>query len=291
MYALLSVGADSDNFASVFLNFFNFAKAAFLDFSPKDAIDILLLTVVFFFCYRFLKQKQAGMVILGIIVCLAVLILSIVFDLSGIRFMLSGVFQIGVIALVIIFHPELRELLEKVGSGSLKGIRALGSEGKNKEKQKLLITNITKAVHILSMEKTGALIVLSGTTKLDDVIHSGITVNADVSDSLLRNIFFNRAPLHDGAVVIDSGRIVSASCILPLPKRTVVDNDLGTRHRAAIGMSEVSDAIIIVVSEETGIISVARECELTRGYTAESLRKYLVREIIKEDKDQEIENS
>lgn len=287
MYSLLSVADGSGKIASVFMGFLEFAKKAFLDFSPKDAIDIILLTIVFTFCFRFLKHRKAGLVILGIVVCVAVFILSIIFDLSGIRFILSGVFQIGVLALVIIFHPELRELLEKVGSGSLKGIRALGTEGKNKEKQKLIISNITKAVQILSMEKTGALIVLSGSTKLDDVIHSGIAINADVSDSLIRNIFFNRAPLHDGAVVIDSGRIVSASCILPLPKRTVVDNELGTRHRAAVGLSEVSDAIIIVVSEETGIISVARGSALTRGYTAESLRKYLVKEILKEDKETE----
>lgn len=287
MYTFLSVEKGKDGIAAVFSGFFNFIKEAFLDFGVKDAIDILLLTVVFTFFFRFLKQKKAGMVILGIIICLAVFVLSTIFELSGIAFILSGVFQIGVLALVIIFHPELRELLEKVGSGSIKGIRALGSESKSKEKQQQIITNITKAVHILSMEKTGALIVLSGTTKLDDVIHSGIPINAEVSDSLLRNIFFNRAPLHDGAVVIDSGKIASASCILPLPKRTDVDSDLGTRHRAAVGLSEVSDAIIIVVSEETGIISIARECELTRGYTAESLRKYLVKEILREDSEGE----
>lgn len=287
MYGLLSVESGKDSIAAAFSGFFNFIKDAFLDFSPKDAVDIVLLTVVFFFIFRFLKQKKAGMVILGIVICLAVLVLSTVFELSGISYILSGVFKIGVLALIIIFHPELRELLEKVGSGSIKGIRALGAESKSKEKQQQIITNITKAVHILSMEKTGALIVLSGTTKLDDIIHSGIPINAEISDSLLRNIFFNRAPLHDGAVVIDSGKIASASCILPLPKRTVVDSDLGTRHRAAIGLSEISDAIIIVVSEETGIISVARESDLTRGYTAESLRKYLVKEILREDNEGE----
>ena len=287
MYGLLSVESGKDSIAAAFSGFFNFIKDAFLDFSPKDAVDIVLLTVVFFFIFRFLKQKKAGMVILGIVICLAVLVLSTVFELSGISYILSGVFKIGVLALIIIFHPELRELLEKVGSGSIKGIRALGAESKSKEKQQQIITNITKAVHILSIEKTGALIVLSGTTKLDDIIHSGIPINAEISDSLLRNIFFNRAPLHDGAVVIDSGKIASASCILPLPKRTVVDSDLGTRHRAAIGLSEISDAIIIVVSEETGIISVARESDLTRGYTAESLRKYLVKEILREDNEGE----
>ncbi|MBQ2875908.1 MAG: diadenylate cyclase CdaA [Clostridia bacterium] len=287
MFGLLSVGSAADNFASEVAGFFNFAKEAFIGFTLIDAVDILLLTVIFTFCFRFLKQKQAGYVILGIVVCLAVFILSIVFELSGIKFILSGVFQIGVLAFVIIFHPELRELLEKVGSGSIKGIRTLGSDAKHKEKQHQMIKNITKAVHILSMEKTGALIVLTRTTRLDDVIHSGISINADVTDNLLRNLFYNRAPLHDGAVVIDGGRISAASCILPLPKRTVVDNDLGTRHRAAVGLSEISDALIIVVSEETGIISVAKECELIRGFTSESLRKYLIKEFLNEQREEE----
>ncbi len=287
MFGLLSVGGGADSFANEVVGFFNFVAQAFLQFSPRDAVDIILLTVIFTFCYRFLKQKQAGSVILGIVVCLVVFILSIVFELSGIRFILSGLFQIGVLVFVIIFHPELRELLEKVGSGSIKGIRTLGSESKNKENQHRMIKDLTKAVHVLSMEKTGALIVLSRTTKLDDVIHSGISIHADVSDALIRNLFYNRAPLHDGAIVIESGKIVAASCILPLPKRTVVDNDLGTRHRAAIGLSEVSDALIIVVSEETGIISVAKECELTRGFTSESLRKYLIKEFLKEEREEE----
>ena len=288
MAGLLSVVGGAGNFADEIAGFFNFAKEAFLSFSVRDAVDIILLTVVFLFCFTFFKHKKAGMVILGIVVCLAVFILSIVFELSGIRFILSGIFQIGALALVIIFHPEIREFLEKVGSGSIKGIRTFGQESKNTEKHHRMIANITKAVHILSVEKTGALIVLAGDTKLDDVILSGITINADVSDSLLRNLFFNKAPLHDGAVIIDGGKISAASCILPLPKRTAVDNDLGTRHRAAVGLSEVSDALIIVVSEETGIISVAKECELIRGFTAESLRKYLIKEFLREEHEEEI---
>jgi diadenylate cyclase len=139
----------------------------------------------------------------------------------------------------------------------------------------------------MSAEKTGALIVLERTTQLDEVRHSGVIINADVSDSLIRNLFYNRAPLHDGALVIDSNKIVAAACILPLPKHTAVDNELGTRHRAAVGMSEVSDAIIIVVSEETGTISVAKESELKRGFTEDSLRKFLVKELVRDKQVQE----
>ncbi len=264
-------------------SFFNFAKNTFLDFTVADAVDIILLTVLFTLSFKFLKRRKAGALILGIFVCLIFYVISSIFSLSGIRFILSGLFQIGAIALVVIFQPELRELLERVGTGSLKGIRSFGQDSKNKEEQYRIIKNITKAVHILSVEKTGALIVVTRTTSLDDIIHSGIIVNADVSDSLLRNLFYNKAPLHDGAVVIDGDKIVAASCILPLPRRTYVDADLGTRHRAAIGLSEISDALIIAVSEETGIISVAKECELIRDFTAETLRKFLVKELLREE--------
>lgn len=278
-FLLVTGGELSDLISS----FFNFARNAFVNFSVADAVDIFLLTLLFTLSVKFLKRRKAGALILGIFVCLIFYVAASIVPLSGIRFILSGIFQIGAIALVVIFQPELRELLERVGNGSLKGIRSFGQDVKNKEEQYNIIKNISKAVHILSVERTGALIVVTRTTSLDDIIHSGTIVNADISDSLLRNLFYNKAPLHDGAVVIDGNKIVAASCILPLPRRTFVDADLGTRHRAAIGLSEISDALIIAVSEETGIISVAKECELIRDFTAESLRKFLVKELLKEE--------
>ncbi len=287
MLNLLSLSDTGAAFGEQFNKFIDFVKGAFLEFSVIDAIDIFLLTALFFVAYRYLRKKKAGALIVGIVICLAVLVLSTAFELTGMRFILSGVFQIGALALVIIFQPELRELLETLGSGSLKGIRSFGQDSKNKQKQYQTIKNISKAVHILSVEKTGALIVIERTTKLDDILQSGTAINADVSDSLLRNLFFNKAPLHDGAVVITADKIAAASCILPLPRRTEVDSGLGTRHRAAIGLSEISDAIIVVVSEETGIISVAIECELIRDFTAETLRKFLVKQLLQEDGEEE----
>lgn len=277
---IYSLTQSAGGFAEGISAFLTFAKDAFVGFGINDAVDILLLTVLFTFAVRFLKNRKAGALIFGIIICLVVLILATVFDLPGIKFILSGVFRIGVLAVVIIFQPEIRELLEKMGSGSIKSITSLADRNQKKQVQYKVIDNVCKAVQILSVEKTGALIVMERTTKLDDVVHTGVSLNADVSDSLLRNIFYNRAPLHDGAVVISDGKIAAASCILPLPKRTEVDTDLGTRHRAAIGLSEISDAIIIVVSEETGVISIAKECELTRYFTAEKLRKYLRQELL-----------
>lgn len=286
---MLSIFTIESGFADKIHSFFRFVKNMFVDFdfTLNDAIDIILLTALFSLAYRFLKNKKAGALILGIVVCLAVYVLASLFELTGIRYILSGVFQIGAIALIIIFQPELRELLEKLGTGSLKGLRSFGQDSRDKQKLYQTIKNVCKAVHVMSVEKTGALIVIERTTQLDDVLHSGTAINADVSDTLLRNLFYNKAPLHDGAVVIDSDKIAAASCILPLPKRTYVDADLGTRHRAAIGLSEVSDAIIIVVSEETGIISVAVECELKREFTAETLRKFLVNELLQEERDEE----
>ena len=267
----------------VFDSFVEFAKDAFSNFDfIFDTIDILLLTLLFFFGVRFLKNRKAGALIAGIVVCLLVYVLATIFNISSIRYILSGVFEIGALSLIILFQPEIRDALEKMGNGSLKGIKILGDNSSKNQSQYKVIDNICKAVQLLSIEKTGALIVIERTTQLDDILHTGTTINSDVTESLIRNIFFNRAPLHDGAIVIDEGKIVAAACILPLPKRTAVDSDLGTRHRAAVGISEVSDAITIIVSEETGVISVAKECKLMRDFTYDSLRKYLYQELINE---------
>ena len=271
-------------------SFFSFAKKAFVDFGINDAVDILILTLIFALAFRFFKNRKAGALIIGIVVCLVVLILATIFDLAGVRYIFSGLFKIGALALVIIFQPEIRDFLEKLGSGSIKSISGLADKGNKKQLHYNVVDNICKAVQILSLESTGALIVMERAIKLDEIIGTGTPLNADVSDSLLRNIFYNRAPLHDGAVVIVDGRIAAASCILPLPKRIEVDSELGTRHRAAIGLGEISDAIVIVVSEETGVISIAREGQLTRHFTPESLRKYLRREFI-HDSTNEDENN
>ena len=266
---------------------FEILKDIFTNFQITDAIDIVLMTLIFCFAAKFFKSRKAGALIIGIAICLVVFILASIFDLSGLKFLLSGIFQIGALALIVIFQPELRELLERLGSGSIKGIANLGDKGHKNSAQYKAIESICNAVQIFSVEKTGALIVIERTTQLDDIINTGTILNAEISDSLLRNIFVNRAPLHDGAVIINDGKIAAASCILPLPRRVYVDADLGTRHRAAIGLSEISDALIVVVSEETGIISVAKECELLRNFTPDALRKFLRKEIIKDMREDE----
>lgn len=285
MLNLLNASATAIKFD--FWDTFSFVKNCFVNFTVSDAVDILILSLLFFFLFKFFKNKKTGALLVGMAICLVVFVLATIFNVSGIKFILSGVFQIGALALVIIFQPEIRDLLEKMGSGSINGLKSFGDTSHKKQRQYKTIEEICRAVHVLSVEKTGALIVLERTTQLDEIISTGTRINADVSDSLIRNLFFNRAPLHDGALVIEEDKITAAACILPLPRHTDVDSDLGTRHRAAIGLSETSDALIIVVSEETGVISVAKERELIRNFTSDSLRKFLVREILHEARDED----
>ena len=246
----------------------------------RDGLDILILASLFYFVLRFFRSRKAGTLLIGISICLVLYIVAEQIGLTGVKYILSGIFKIGALAIVIIFQPEIRDILETIGSGSLKGIKNISELKKDKQAKYKAIDNICKAVRVMSAEKTGALVVIGRTTQLDEVLHTGIEINADVSDYLIRNLFYDKAPLHDGAVVIEGNRIRAAACILPLPKHTYVHNELGTRHRAAVGLSEVSDAIIIIVSEESGVISVAKESELKRNFTEDSLRNFLIKELV-----------
>lgn len=280
MNFLLDSGASSA--INKFGNLWQGIKDAFSAFSLLDVIDILFLSFIFLCMFKFIKGKKGAALIFGIAICLFAWFVSYYLELSGVYFIFSKVFEIGVIALIIIFQPELREVLERIGSGPLNSILNFGDQKKKQQLYYKAVDDICAAISDLSRTKTGALIVLSRNTVLDDVINTGVTINADVNSFLIRNLFFNKAPLHDGAVVIDEARVVSAGCLLPLTRRQDIDGDLGTRHRAAVGMSEVSDAIIIVVSEETGIISVASDCTLTRNYTPDTLRSLLLKVWVKD---------
>ena len=275
MYTLLEVSA-RETFNQILEN----VKSIFTNFQWTDAIDIVLLAVLFYFVFSFFKSRKAGTLLIGIFLCLLLYTAAVLLNLSGVEYILSGVFKIGALAIIIIFQPEIRDILETIGSGSIKGIKTFSDQARKKQAKYKAIDNICKAVNVMSMDHTGALIVIGRTTQLDDVTTTGIEINADVSDYLIRNLFYDKAPLHDGAIVIEGNRIKAAACILPLPRHTYVHNDLGTRHRAAVGLSEISDAVIIIVSEETGTISVAKESELKRDFTEDSLRKFLVKELV-----------
>ena len=265
-----------------FVSFITYCKDAFVKFSIIDAIDIIFLALILGFLIRFIKTRKAGALLTGIAICSLILFLSNLLGLESINFVFSSIFRYGAIAVLIIFQPEIREALEKVGSRPLNKIMNFGEQKKKKQLYYSSIDAICNAVRELSASKTGALIVIEKNTQLGDITKTGTMLNADVSAQLIRNIFFNKAPLHDGALVVVDGRIAAAGCLLPLSRRMDVDSNLGTRHRAAIGMSEISDAIIIVVSEETGVVSVAHDCTLSRNYTVQTLRNYLTKMLMKD---------
>ncbi len=243
----------------------NIKTMSFLDF-----VDIVCVAFLLYYVYKFIRDRRAGKLALGVAFIIMFLILSDLLEMNALQFILTNVFQVGLITLVILFQPELRSALEKMGGESLRGFRSIG-EQKDTAAVQTVINAVCSAVADMSSARTGALIVFEGTTKLGDLILTGTVINADPTPFLIKNIFFDKSPLHDGAVIVRDGRLYAAGCLLPLSAKSDITKDLGTRHRAAIGMSENSDALVVVVSEETGIISVAQEGVLKRGFTKDAL--------------------
>lgn len=251
-----------------------------------DIIDILAVSVILYFAYKFIRNKRAGKLFTGVLILLFGLLVGEVAGMHALQFIFKNFFQVGVIALVILFQPELRSALEKMGGTSLKGLKNISE--RNEDSAIRVIRELTTAANELSASKTGALIVCERSTKLGEIIATGTVIDAQVNSFLIRNVFFNKAPLHDGAAIISEGRLYAAGCLLPLSAQNDINRDLGTRHRAALGLSENSDAVIIVVSEETGVISIAVDGTLTRGYTFDSLRTRLNELLIDEDDKEQI---
>lgn len=248
-----------------------------------DVLDILLVAFIFYYTFRFVRERRAGKLLMGILFLLLLLVLSDALQMKALNFILTNLFSVGIIAIVILFQPELRSALEKMGGESLKGFK--GKMDKDEESSlHNCISEICIASETLSNSKTGALIVFERGTKLGDTIRTGTIIDAQTSSFLISNIFFNKAPLHDGAVIIRNGRIHSAGCFLPLSTNSEIIKALGTRHRAGIGMSENSDAVVLIVSEETGIVSVAVNGEMQRGFFRKSLEQRLSNLLISEEK-------
>jgi diadenylate cyclase len=240
-----------------------------------DILDILVLSVMLYFLFRFIRDKRAGKLAVGLVFMLAFVVFSEIIGMRTMQYIFQNLFQVGIISIVIIFQPEFRSLLEKVGANPIKGLKNIG-EVKREDSLRLSIREISTAVAEMSATKTGALIAYERETLLGDIISTGVKLDAQVNSFLVRNIFFNKAPLHDGAMIISDARIRAAGCLLPLSAQRDINKDLGTRHRAAIGLSENSDAVVIVVSEETGTVSIAVNGNLSRGYTTETLKDKLV---------------
>ncbi|MBR5516304.1 MAG: diadenylate cyclase CdaA [Clostridia bacterium] len=246
------------------------------DMGVADILDILIVSVLIYYVYLFIRERRAGKLATGIVILLVIQGVSSLFGFPVLGYFMSNILQIGLIAAVVIFQPELRSILESVGGDSIKGLKSIG-EDKDALERTRFIDSVCEAAHEMSMSKTGALMVIERSTKLGDIISTGTVINANSSSMLIRNIFFNKSPLHDGAVVIRDMRIFAAGCLLPLATKNNITKELGTRHRAAIGVSEASDAIVIVVSEETGTISLARKGRLQRGFDSVRLKAELER--------------
>lgn len=240
-----------------------------------DIIDIFILALIFYFIYTFIRDRRAGKLALGLLLIIALYIVSSAFNMFALKFVFQNFLQIGVIAVMIVFQPELRAALEKVGGTSFSGLKGIAIDSKEISALNDEIEGVCEAVSGLSRDKVGALIVIERTTRLGEYIKSGVIIDSVISSHILKNIFFDKAPLHDGAVIIRDKRVCAAGCFLPLTTKEDINLDLGTRHRAAIGLSEISDAIVIVVSEETGNISVAMDGELKRNYNYSSLKQEL----------------
>ena len=256
-------------------------KAVITNFKTKDLIEIIILAGILFLAFNLLKGRKAGALVTGLVVLAGLSVLSSFLKFNVLYKLFSTILGSGLLVVIIIFQPEIRDALEKIGNGSLKGIMSFSDRKKKKEQYLNAIENICSAVEEMSRESTGALIVIERSISLSDIIKMGIVIDANVNDLLLRNLFYNKAPLHDGAVVISGDKIVAAGCFLPLTQRVDLDSSLGTRHRAAIGMAERSDAIVIVVSEETGGISVAYDFSLMRNIKPKELKEFLLENVLR----------
>ena len=237
-----------------------------------DIIDILIVAVIIYELLLLTRHTRGSALLKGLFLLFVIVILSNILGLTSLNWLLLAVLQNGALVLVILFQPELRKALERMGRSRL---ITKGNHRNEDEDTEVIIDEIIQTVVDLSRRRVGALIVFERKTGLQDVVETGTTLNAEISAPLLENIFEPNTPLHDGAVVIRDDRIVAAACILPLAEASGVIRGLGTRHRAAVGISENTDAAVIVVSEQTGIISLAMDGSLQRPYSIDAMRSFL----------------
>lgn len=244
----------------------------------SDILDIAITAFLVYKLIQLVRKSRAAQVAKAITILVGALWLSSVLHLNIINFLLGNAMEMGLLALVIVFQPEIRRVLEQMGSGSF-GEVLFGREVRNEEEVEEAISQTVAAYTALSKGKVGALMVFERKTPLDDFIKTGTALNCTVNAELLKNLFWDKAPLHDGAIIVRDGRIIGAGCVLPLTGNVNVAKELGMRHRAGIGMSENSDAVVAIVSEETGSISVAINGMLKRHLSPETLHRLLKNEL------------
>ncbi|MBQ1918078.1 MAG: diadenylate cyclase CdaA [Schwartzia sp.] len=253
-------------------------RGIFMTIGPLDVLDILLVAIIFYKMYEMLEDTRAITIVKGLIVLMVLTMAANLMELHAIYWMLQKFVTLLFVALPIVFQPELRRTLEHLGQGRFFG----KSVFLNDEEARSLVKELESAVFRLSKQKIGALIVLEREMGLNDICASGIQIDGLVTADFLMNVFIPNTPLHDGAIVIRGKRLIAAGCLLPLTDNHSLSSELGTRHRAAIGLSEQCDALVVVVSEETGIVSVCEEGRIVRSLDPEQLRSYL-RPIFKQE--------
>lgn len=261
----------------------SFGINIFRTFEVRHFIDIGILSYAIYKLLWMLRTTSSGRVLKGIIILLLGLWLSSTFHLYAISYLLSTMVEWGLVVLVVLFQPEIRRFLEKMGSSSLGGIGLFSHNESSATELEQAIKETVDAYTSLSKDKVGALMVFERSDLLDDVVKTGSLLDCRVSEDLLANIFWNKAPLHDGAVIVRDGRIIGAGCMLPLSTNTNLSRDLGMRHRAGIGISEHSDAVVVLVSEETGSISVAVGGMLKRHLAPETLERLLRNDLLSDE--------
>lgn len=260
-------------FDNLFQNILKYIKMA----GPIDVLDILLIAVIIYQIIKLLRRTNAIRVMQGVFFLVAIMLVAEFAGLHTLSFLLTNTMQVGLLALIIMFQPELRKMLEQIGSRSSFANLLPREQAKGINSA---IMQTVEACKALSWERVGALIIFERSVILTDVLRTGTIINAEVSSELLKNIFFPKAPLHDGAVIIQNNLIAGAGCMLPLSNNANLSRELGMRHRAALGMSETSDAICVVVSEETGSISVAHGAIIKRHLSPDMLEKILYNELV-----------
>ena len=247
-----------------------------------DLLDVAIVAYLVYKLLSLVKSTRAANILKGVAIFLAALWLSSKLNLRVVNYILSHMVEWGVLALIIVFQPEIRRILEQLGSKNIRLLRTLAPEKELPELERAIDQTVLACTE-MSQSRTGALIVFERENLLDDMVRSGTVLDAAVSSELLKNIFFVKAPMHDGAVIVRNGRVLGAGCMLPLSKNVNLSRELGMRHRAGIGMSENADAVVVIVSEETGSISVAIGGMLKRHLKPETLANILRNELLPQE--------
>lgn len=245
-----------------------------------DILDIMIVTFIIYKLLDFIRETRAEQLAKGLLLLVVATLLSKVLQLYTLHWILSGVMTVGLIAVVVIFQPELRRGLEYLGRSKFSNVLS----EVDKEEAKYMVGQLVEAIDSMSVSRTGALIVIEREISLSDIVETGTVVDAVISAQMIGNIFYEGAPLHDGALIIRGNRLYAAGCVLPLTQNKNLNKELGTRHRAGIGITENSDALVIIVSEETGIISVAQNGKLTRFLDVKKIEKTLLNLYLEESK-------